>query len=523
MNNFFYTALMGSLFFILLTNCEDEQQVPKISELEEVNQKEKFLSALAQFPFENKALKDSFSLMTNSFYAKRDYQPIWFTTGADSLEEIHVFYNYINNDTLLVILPDYLPFDHQSDLTNRWSKELQTFLRCSAYLAVKDSGLFDHELNQLKNIALINNDNISAFVNAKSTAKSWTDHLLAFNTKNIEIVELHQAINSFFEQFNLDSSVYFTKNGDTLLNQDERLIQLGYGQASDSLAKQKRLKRFQFDNGLEADGISGKNTLKVLNKSNLDRYYQSVIVLDHLRQYSDTILPSKMIRVNVPTFILRFYINRKLAFKTKVIVGTNKNRTPSFSSLAKYIVTNPYWNVPYSIATKEIIYSARRDSTLFDRKKYELLHNDKVIRHDTINWSQYGSGNFPFKIRQKMGVSNSLGNVKLLFPNEFSVYIHDTPTKSLFNTQLRSYSHGCIRTQHPEELMRLILKDDNHLYKDSLDALFSRKGETYLRLNSPFLVSIEYQTLIIDDSTHQLRIFPDLYDRHKELLELSKK
>ena len=523
MNNFLYTTLIGSLFFFLFANCEEEQQGIKNSSSEEVNQKVKFLEALSQFSFKNVALKDSFSIITSSFYTQRNFQPVWFEADSNYSEETELFYDYINNDTLLVILPNYLPIAHQTKLNSSWSKEIQTFFRCATYLAVKDSGLFDHELNKLKKVEIPKIENIKSFVEKKSAAISWIEHLIRFKTRNPEIIELHKAINSFTKEFNLDSSLYYTKFGDTLCTLDERLKQLGYKKASDSLEKINLLKSFQFNNGLKADGILGHNTLLALNLTNLDRYYQSVITLDHLRQYADSILPSKSIRVNVPTFTLRFYTNHKTTFKTKVIVGTNKNRTPIFSSRAKYIVTNPYWHVPYSIATKEIIYSARRDSTLFDRKKYELLRNGKVIRHDTINWFEYGRNNFPFRIRQKMGSFNSLGKVKLLFPNKYAVYIHDTPGKSLFNTEKRSYSHGCIRTQYPDRLMQLILEDENHLYKDSLDSLFERDEETYLRLRDPFLISIEYQNVVVDDSNGLLRIFPDLYGRHKELLKISKK
>jgi hypothetical protein len=523
MNNFLYTIFIGTLFSFLFTNCKDEQQGTKIYQPEEVNEKDKFHETLSQFSFKNEDLKDSFYLITNSFYSQRNYQPVWYTSDSNSSEETELFFNYINNDTLLVILPNYLPIDYQTELNNSWSKEIQTFLRCASYLVVKDSGLFDHDQKKIKTVGIPKIDNIKSFVAKKTTSISWTDHLIRYKTRNPEIIELHKAINSFTREFNLDSSHFYTKYGDTLCSLDERLKQLGYKASSDSLATIKLLKSFQYNNGLKADGILGQKTLKALNKTNLDRYYQSVITLDYLRQHADSILPSKIIRVNVPSFTLRFYTDHKMTFKTKVIVGTNKNRTPSFSSLAKYIVTNPYWNVPNSIATKEIVYAARRDSTYFDRKKYELLREGIVIRHDTINWSKYGRGYFPFKIRQKMGPQNSLGKVKLLFPNKYSVYIHDTPGKSLFNTETRSYSHGCIRTQYPEVLMQLILEDENHLYKDSLDSLFERNEETYLRLRNPFLISIEYQNVVLDDSNGLLRIFPDLYGRHKELLELSKK
>ncbi len=516
-----YIIACIAILITFLTSCENSEQNNKNSEasLSEIDQ---FDLAIDEYSFSNEELKKEFTDSLRFYYAKNSFKPRWITGDSSKDRTVIEFYEYLNNDTLLNIPLGHLSIPQNLENKSPWHKEIHLFLRCTAYLNTIKDGIYNFKDTS------INKPNIRSFIltqqfiEKKSKKKSWIDHLIEYEVNNKDIIKLHKAINEFStsfvlkeDPFNLDTSFV-----DSSLNLG--LSYYGYMLATDSSERIKNLKNFQYSNGLEADGVIGKNTLAAFEKSNLERYYQSIITLDQLRQFSDSILPKKNIRVNIPSFLLKFTNEDTLAFESRVVVGAKKTKTKSFQTKAKYIVTNPYWHVPHSIASKEIVYGARRDSNLFNKKGYELLKNNKVINHDSIDWFKYNKNYFPFRIRQKFGPLNSLGKVKLLFPNPYMIYIHDTPSKRLFNTSVRAYSHGCIRTENPDSLAKLILQFEDHTYIDSIDSLYHRDKETYLRLNDQFTVSIEYQSVIVDDSTHRLIVYPDIYGRLTDFIELSK-
>lgn len=516
-----YIIAFFTILVTFFTSCENLDQNNKNSPSGSLKI-DQFKKAIDEYPFFdeklNLALKDS----CLAYYSQNNYNRVWFKNDSIIDSNIAEFYNYLNNDTSLNIPFNFITIPQGYDNESFWSKEIHLFLRCTAYLSCTNSGIYNFTDSTLSRPESISFQPVMEFIENKPDELNWTEHLISFKIKNKAIISLHKAINEFTSKFILNDTTCSidTSKVDTSLK--VCLNHYGYEVADDSLRFIQALKDFQYNNGLLADGVLGKNTYEAINKSNLERYYQSIITLDQLRQYADTTLPEKIIRVNIPTYILTFINSDTVAFKSRVVVGAQKTKTPTFQTKAKYIVTNPYWNVPHSIASKEIVYSARRDTNLFNSKGYELIKNNKVINHDSIDWSKYHKNNFPFKIRQKYGPLNSLGKVKLLFPNKHMVYIHDTPSKRLFSTSVRSYSHGCIRTEYPDSLAKLILSFEDHAYADSIDTLYTRDKETYLRLNDQFLVSIEYQTVLVDDSTGRLRVYPDIYGRLEDFIELSK-
>tara|TARA_B100000508_G_scaffold118450_1_gene98598 strand:+ start:114238 stop:115803 length:1566 start_codon:yes stop_codon:yes gene_type:complete len=510
------------LFAIILTDCTDSKQNSENSSqpLEEIDQ---FKIAIDEFTFIDEELLQKSKDSCLTFYNSRDFKPVWFSTNKIKDSSLRSFYNYINNDTLLNIPLNILPDLKATNNDDKWTKEVIAYHRISLYLSLREIGVFNFKDTTLNEITLSSNHKISSFVDSKNDSTSWIDHLISFNTENINIPLLHKAINDFTKEFGIDDLNCKIDTASQIKTTNKCLDQLGYDISKDSTSNLKSLKNFQYNNGLVSDGVIGKNTIKALEKSNFERYTESIITLDMLHQFADSVIPNKIIRVNIPTFLLSFYNKDTLAFRSKVVVGAQKTKTPTFKAKAKYIVTNPYWYVPHSIATKEILYSVRKDSLLFEKKGYELLKNREVIDIDSIDFSRYHKNYFPFQIRQKYGPLNSLGKVKLLFPNKNMVYIHDTPSKRLFNTSVRAYSHGCIRTQYPDSLTKLILQLEDHTYLDSIDTLYSRDKETYLELHDNFYVSIEYQTAVYDDSTRALRVFPDIYGRLSDFVRISRK
>ena len=174
------------------------------------------------------------------------------------------------------------------------------------------------------------------------------------------------------------------------------------------------------------------------------------------------------------------------------------NKTVVFSGMMSYIVFSPYWNVPTSIKEKEILPAIKKN------KNYLAKHN--------MEWK--GSN-----IRQKPGKSNSLGLVKFLFPNSNNIYLHDTPTKWLFNEEKRASSHGCIRVAKPIELANKILEDDANWTPEKIDKAMNKGKESWYTLKSKIPVYIGYFTAWVDDDG-TINFYKDIYDKDATLAAL---
>jgi len=257
---------------------------------------------------------------------------------------------------------------------------------------------------------------------------------------------------------------------------------------------------YQQRHGLTVDSTFGPATRASMDVSAAFRLQEIAANLERLR-WIPRRLGDRYVLVNVPTFSLTAYDGGKLALTLKVIVGAEyRNRaTPTFSDSMSYVVFRPYWNVPTSIATNEIWPSARRDATYLARNNYEVVRTGGATR-----------------IRQKPGPDNSLGLIKFIFPNDFSIYMHDTPTRELFDQRVRAFSHGCIRVEHPEELAEFVLGNQGWGIEQILEAMQRGRNDQRVNLVHKLPVYIVYFTTYVVDG--QLYFGPDLYDRDARLV-----
>lgn len=265
---------------------------------------------------------------------------------------------------------------------------------------------------------------------------------------------------------------------------------------------QVAVKHFQLRNGLSDDGEVGPVTLSVLNKSVEERIESMLLNLDRIKWLND-FKSKRHVIINIPAFMLYFKENGNVIQKVKTIVGTPKNPTPIFSNTVKTIVLNPQWNIPKSIIQKEMIPKLLRNSNAMARQRIEIYDgwekNASLINPASVDWSKYRySKCLPFRFTQTSGRHNALGKVKFLFPNKFSVYMHDTPNKHLFNRSKRAFSHGCIRLHKPRELLETFSTfNDNIDFKKSQRVL-KGTNRSYLSLQNKVPVDVIYLTAWVD-------------------------
>lgn len=280
------------------------------------------------------------------------------------------------------------------------------------------------------------------------------------------------------------------------------------------------LMQVQILHGMAPDGRPGRNTRQALSLSNKDRYYQAMLALEKWR--SKEAYPNKYIRVNIPTYKLQLWELDTLQRVHKVVVGSRVNQTPEFVSEMKKIVAFPFWHVPYSISSKELYYKAKKDSTYLRRNGYTVFSDGNQLNSSSIDWSGISPNRFPYKVRQNGGRGNSLGLVKFLFPNEHSVYLHDTPSKRFFKNDVRAYSHGCVRLHKPIELAKFLLaRDNNEIQGDTLDSLIGRRVQKHIYLKKKFPVYLEYITATADSSANIIFNL-DVYGRDKKYVAVLK-
>ncbi len=277
------------------------------------------------------------------------------------------------------------------------------------------------------------------------------------------------------------------------------------------------VKSFQARHGLDVDGVAGRATIVALNVPVEDRIQEIVVAMERWRWMPES-LGSKYVIVNIAGFELKRVNNGKVEEKMAVVVGKPYHRTPVFSDEIRYIEFNPYWNVPSSIALKEELPKLRKNPGARAAAGFEAVRGDKVYSLTSINWNQYGPGNFPFQLRQKPGPNNALGRVKYMFPNQFNVYLHDTPAKSLFSRSDRAFSHGCVRLSRPLELAPPVLAAGGVSGWDmaKVQRVVDSRQRTVVNLDKPLPIHITYFTAWVDHGVPNFRA--DVYEQDEKLI-----
>ena len=312
---------------------------------------------------------------------------------------------------------------------------------------------------------------------------------------------------------------------DRLMVLAQRLIVSGDLAPRDALEKltiydeslQQGVRHFQERHGLDVDGVMGPATLRAMNVPVEKRVEQLEVNIERARWVLDDI-EDDFVMVNIAGFRAYVLRNRQIVWETKVQVGKTYHQSPVFRDEIKYLVFNPTWTVPYSIATKEILPKIKRDPNYFASRDFDLKDNKgKLIDPSSVDWTTISARNFPFWLVQRPGPNNALGQVKVMFPNKHAVYLHDTPSKTLFGKSARAFSHGCIRVENPFGLAEQLLGGDGwnqEKFQQVLD-----QGETKtVSLSTPLPVLLLYWTAMVkpDGTVH---FFDDVYSRDERIAE----
>jgi murein L,D-transpeptidase YcbB/YkuD len=277
---------------------------------------------------------------------------------------------------------------------------------------------------------------------------------------------------------------------------------------------QAAVTRFQERHGLAPDGRVGPKTLEALNVPIEQRIDQMLLSLERRRWMPDD-RGQRYVFVNLADFELKVVDEPKTVLDTRVVVGAPYHRTPVFSAAMTYAEINPYWNVPSSIARNELLPKIKEDPGYLAANNFELLSDwsDSAVAIDpaSIDWEGVTPDTLTYRIRQRPGAGNALGHIKFMFPNQFNVYLHDTPARSLFDKVERSFSHGCIRVYQPENFGAVVLAQDGWSL-DRIDAAIATGERTIVTLAEPLPVHIAYLTAWVNkDGTVHFR--NDVYGR----------
>jgi murein L,D-transpeptidase YcbB/YkuD len=243
--------------------------------------------------------------------------------------------------------------------------------------------------------------------------------------------------------------------------------------------------------------------------------------MERRRELPSVLAPTRLM-VNIADFHTTFFMEDKPQLTEKVIVGKSYQKTPEFSSRIGYLVVNPNWDVPSSIARNEILPAAREDSGYFSRHDYQVLEGwgagEKRVNPNSVDWKSLSAARLPYHFRQLDGPDNPLGRVKFIFSNLHDVYMHDTPARGLFNADRRAFSHGCIRVDNAMRLAAELLRADGRenpglLLIQAVDEGSNRRIE----LNRAIPIYIVYMTAWAND-LNTIEFRPDVYGRDASVL-----
>ena len=300
----------------------------------------------------------------------------------------------------------------------------------------------------------------------------------------------------------------------------DRLVAMGYMDRSAtqtySASIQVAVQRAQDAHGLTSDGVAGASTLAALNVP-VERRLEQIIVAMERERWTNIPRGERHIWVNLTDFTAAIVDNDRVTFQTRSVIGATdgSRQSPEFSDVMDHMVVNPSWYVPRSIIVGEYLPALQRNRNAVSH--IEITDSrGRVVNRGAVNFSQYSARTFPFAMRQPPSNRNALGLVKFMFPNQYNIYLHDTPAKSLFAREVRAFSHGCIRLNDPFDFAYALLAVQEVEPEAYFQRILNSRSETRVNLNDPVPVHLVYRTAFTH-TNGQLNFRNDIYNRDSRI------
>lgn len=327
-------------------------------------------------------------------------------------------------------------------------------------------------------------------------------------------------------------SVSFGTGMDSLLVMDRlksRLTATGdyheNAKRSDSLNMAMAIKNFQRKFNLDPDGKLGKYTRQALSLDKELVIRQIEMALERWR-WEPVKLPEKYVMINIPSAEMNVWEWDKkkkqdtLVINSMVVVGKPETPTPVLNSKIYEMLVYPYWNVPFTIAWKEILPMVQKDTNYLHKHNFEVIGAKGEVIHNLgkLKWKKYNKEYLPVRFRQRIGDENSLGICKFNFHSKYGIYLHDTNSKRYFKTFYRYQSHGCIRLEKYVELAKFLIREDTlRVPYDTLDSYFKSEVQRKIRPKKPLPIFVRYYT-VTADSTSTLNLYLDIYKLDRKMM-----
>ena len=521
---------------LVLISCKKENKVIA-STIKTQNFTDIFLDELAiNAFFKSNPEKEDVIKEVNLFYKNRNYQYAWFNKNGMT-QAVPNFQNQLQNysddfndktfnnaqlDTLITMIKTN-PTDKEIDPKQREKLEILLTITFFKYSEKAFSGI-NKNARKLDWFIPREKKNFQVFLDSlvlKDEDEKTYEPVNLYYSKLKEKLRLYRDIQKKggFPIIKMEEEFLTkTETDSVLLKVKTRLFLSGDLKVEErnilyTMELANAISNFQQRVGLPENGKLDFKTIAELNKTVDFRIKQMLINLERLR-WVPVEIENDYLLVNIPEYKLHVFENKKMVWQTNVVVGKAAKQTSIFKGNISRIILNPYWNVPTSITNKEILPKLKRNRNYLSRNNMEVISGGKVINPRTINWNKYSR--IPFEIRQKPGNDNSLGKMKFLFPNSYSIYLHDTPAKELFDRNQRDFSHGCIRVENPKKLAMHLLKNDKTWTQEKVDKVLETSKETAISILPNIPVYITYFTAWVDINGN-LNFRNDIYNLDDDL------
>lgn len=476
--------------------------------------------------------------LVNSIYNKNDFLPVWSKKGR-WLPSCDTLFSFIDQSKMYGLFPSDYHFNALSNIRKSIAED--SVERKNAVLWTRaDILLTDAFLLISKHLkqGRLPFDTLTSRKDTIFSDSMYVDALERFRTyndigvfKGMEPVhtgykDIKKGLRSFLDSAEFRRFTYLPfpyKDSSQFYNLlQRRLFELDIFPSPsaflDAEAWRDAINQYQEANNLKVTGRINESTISSLNNTDWEKFKLIALTLDKYKLFPDT-MPATYLWVNIPAYYMKVIDSDSVALQSKVIVGTPKTQTPELNSEISNFITYPQWTVPYSIIFKEMLPQIQKNIDYLKKQNLMVVDKqDSVIDPATIEWSKLSKKKFPYLIKQRQGDDNSLGILKFNFRNPYSVYLHDTNARWLFNRTNRSMSHGCVRVQKWRDLAHFLIRNDAARFPvDTLASWITRQEKHIISGFAKLPIYIRYFTC--EGNEGKITFYDDIYAEDKMLKE----